>query len=102
MPAQDAAVFSPYKTTGLRLPSVPIVLNDPYFSIWSPYNQLNEGSTRHWTNAEKPINGYLRVDGQLYRFMGDNRSMSFDPIAGATEDEQWEGKALQTNPAAGW
>ena len=102
MPAQDAALFSPYKTTDLRLPSVPIVLNDPYFSIWSPYNQLNEGSTRHWTNAEKPINGYLRVDGQLYRFMGDNRSMSFDPIAGATEDEQWEGKALQTNPAAGW
>lgn len=35
--AQSADFFQPYKTTDLRLPSVPIFVNDPYVSFWSPY-----------------------------------------------------------------
>ena len=53
--AQTADVFKPYKETELRLPSVPLLVSDPYFSIWSPYNTLNEGATRHWTDDEKPL-----------------------------------------------
>lgn len=68
--AQAQVLFQPYKHTALRLPSVPIIVNDPYFSIWSPYDRLTDGSTRHWTNAEKPIDGLLRVDGKVYQFMG--------------------------------
>lgn len=68
--AQTPETFVPYKTTDLRLPSVPLVVNDPYFSIWSPYDHLNDGTTRHWTNDEKPIDGLLRVDGKTYSFMG--------------------------------
>ena len=68
--AQTAEMFKPYKATDLRLPSVPLVVNDPYFSIWSPYDKLTEGTTRHWTNDEKPLTGLLRVDGQTYCFMG--------------------------------
>lgn len=63
-------MFQPYVETDLRLPSVPIVVNDPYFSIWSPFDTLNEGDTRHWTHQEKPLEGLLRVDGVTYRFMG--------------------------------
>ena len=59
--------FSPYKATSLRLPAVPIVVNDPYFSIWSPYDNLTEGNTRLWTGDEKPLEGLLRVDGTTYR-----------------------------------
>lgn len=45
--AQTDDVFKPYKTTDLRMPSVPIILSDPYFSIWSPFDKLNEGALRH-------------------------------------------------------
>jgi hypothetical protein len=68
-----ATLFEPYRPTALRLPSVPLVVNDPYFSIWSPYDQLNEGATRHWTHEEKPLEGFLRVDGKVYQWMGAQR-----------------------------
>ena len=47
--AQSPEFFEPYKATDLRLPSVPIFVNDPYVSFWSPYDELNAGSTRQWT-----------------------------------------------------
>ena len=68
--AQSPEFFKPYKQTDLRLPSVPLVLSDPYFSVWSPYDKLTDGSTRHWTNDEKPMEGLLYVDGTTYRWMG--------------------------------
>ena len=60
--AQTAEVFKPYRQTALRLPSVPLLVNDPYFSIWSPYNELNAGNPTHWSPRQKPFEGLLRVD----------------------------------------
>lgn len=65
---------SPYNIT-LRAPAVPLILSDPYLSIWSSYNTLNEGNTMHWTEVEQPIIGALRVDGKVYRFMGKDAPM---------------------------
>ena len=68
--AQSQDLFQPYQPTDLRTPSVPLIVSDPYFSIWSPYDRLNDGVTRLWTNDEKPIQGWLTVDGVKYCFMG--------------------------------
>ena len=71
--SQTADDFVPYQETALRLPSVPLFTNDPYFSFWSPFDRLNDGTTRHWSDAEKAMDGILRVDGKAYRFMGKQR-----------------------------
>ena len=102
MSAQTADVFKPYAATSLRLPSVPLVVNDPYFSIWSPFDKLNEGDTRHWTNDEKPLEGLLRVDGVTYRFMGSPQRRVLEAIAPMADENAWEGRYTRTKPAEGW
>lgn len=53
-----------------RIPSVPLITCDPYFSLWSPYDKLTDGPTCHWTGAPKPMDGAVRLDGKSYRFLG--------------------------------
>lgn len=56
-----------------RTPTTPLVLHDPYFSIWSFTDDLNASPTRHWTGVEQQLNGFIRIDGKAYRFMGNAR-----------------------------
>lgn len=53
-----------------RLPSVPLICCDPYFSIWSPHDHLYDGDTAHWCGQTKRISGIVRIDGQAFRFLG--------------------------------
>lgn len=99
---QGADVFTPYASTDLRLPSVPLVVNDPYFSIWSPFDLLTDGSTRHWTDDEKPMLGLLRVDGKTYRFMGLQQEYILSPIAPMADEERWEGRVSREVQKDGW
>ena len=99
--AQTSDLFSPYQPTDLRLPSVPLVVNDPYFSIWSPYDKLNDGVTRHWTNDEKPLQGWLRVDGVTYCFMGVDRDV-FKTIAPMADEEAWKARYSREKQQDGW
>ena len=99
--AQNAGLFLPYQTTDLRVPSVPLIVNDPYFSIWSPYDQLNEGMTRHWTNDEKPLGGWLRVDGKTYCFMGADRDV-FRTIAPMADEGGWKARYTREVQQDGW
>ena len=79
--AQDPDCFVPYKQIAMRLPSVPLLVNDPYFSFWSPYDHLYDGTTRHWDDQQKAMDGLLRVDGKVYRFMGAQRKTRLLSIA---------------------
>lgn len=99
--AQTGNLFKPVKEVALRTPSVPIVVSDPHFSIWSPYDKLMEGSTEHWTTAKKPLVGALRVDGKVYRFLGKDQ-VALIPIAPMTNVERWEAAYTNRQPANGW
>ncbi len=65
-PLQAAAPFRP--------PSVPLITNDPYLSIWSPADHLNDTNTIHWTHREHSLVSLIRVDGHAYRLMGNDPS----------------------------
>ena len=99
--AQSARFFQPYEQTDLRVPSVPLVVNDPYFSIWSPYDELNEGMTRHWTNDEKPLQGWLRVDGVTYCFMGADRDV-FKTVSPMADEGGWQARYTREVQQEGW
>lgn len=94
--------FTPYQETRLRLPSVPLISNDPYISFWSPYNKLTGGTTRHWTGAVKAMDGILRVDGTNYRFMGTQKDVLLEAIAPMGNKGRWAAKIKRSNPTANW
>jgi len=54
----------------MRPPAVPLVVHDPYFSIWSCSSELAADWPRHWTGAIHALCSMVRVDGKVYRLMG--------------------------------
>ena len=96
---QAADLFTPVQKTELRAPSVPLITSDPYLSIWSPYDKLNEGITQHWSGAEQSLLGAIRVDGKVYRFMGTQGLEVLLPMA---DNEVWEGTYTFQKPTGSW
>jgi len=62
----------PAQTNPFRPPAVPLVLHDPYFSIWSFHNRLTGGPTRHWTGVPQQLRSMVRIDGKAFRIMGSD------------------------------
>ena len=58
----------------LRAVSTPLITVDPYFSIWSPFDNLADGYTCHWTGRRNGMFGMVKVDGKVFRFMGNHIS----------------------------
>ena len=99
--AQQPDYFTPSRRSALKMPATPIVVSDPYFSIWSPTDKLYESSTIHWSDAKKSVIGVLRVDGKNYRFLGKQPDKLI-PYAEMAKAEGWETKYTFKTPQGDW
>ena len=96
--AQDEDLFTPVHKNTLRLPAVPLITVDPYFCLWSKYDNLYDGSVTHWSGVKKPLNGAVYVDGQTYRFMGE----SLEAVYPVASEKAWTGKYVTAKPTGTW
>ena len=58
-----------------RAAAIPLVVHDPYFSVWSGADRLYDEDPIHWSGKRQQIRGYLSVGAKRNRFMGA------DPLA---------------------
>lgn len=84
-----------------KAPAYPLVTHDPYFSIWSNTDELNAAPTVHWTGTAHSLTGYLKVDGDVYRFLGSKPDI-FKNIMAAGDEENYETKYTETEPGSNW
>ncbi|MBQ2923651.1 MAG: DUF4965 domain-containing protein [Tyzzerella sp.] len=51
--------------------AVPLILQDPFTSIWSNVDHLYDSDPIHWSGNRQTLRGYVKVDDTLYSFLGD-------------------------------
>ena len=97
----SSTYFQPEKENALRAPAYPLVTIDPYTSAWSFTDKLNEDAIRHWTGKKHPLVGALRVDGQVYRFMGVEE-LPLNMILPTAARERWDAAYTEKKPSGNW
>lgn len=64
-----------------RLPALPLIANDPYFSVWMPGDTLTAATPAHWSGVPKDMRGFARIDGQEYCWLGKTSRPSMQTAA---------------------
>ena len=84
-----------------KAPAYPLVVHDPYFSIWSFTDKLNESTTKHWTGKDHSLMGVLSVDGEFFKFLGEPER-ELKTILPDGELQSYNCKFAETKPLGDW
>ena len=53
-----------------KLPAIPLITHDPFFSVWCMGKHPAADHTRHWASIAKPLWGGCVIDGITTRYLG--------------------------------
>ena len=67
------------------LPSYPLFVKDPNFSIWSATEILNSQEVEAWFGEKKKIYGFIKTKGKTYCFLGDASRFGKEEVLAATQ-----------------